>query len=64
MKEEQELQQYANIAIDSEILDRDGYPKYIQIACDDNEGNIWVCEFEKHKIGSETVYRPLAPWIA
>lgn len=62
--EEEELRPDRNITMDGGILDEDGYPKYIQIACDDTEGTVWVCEFDKYKTENEIVYRPIAPWIA
>ncbi len=32
---------------DDGILEDDGYPKYIQILCEDIDGNCWDCEFDK-----------------
>lgn len=53
-----------NITMERDILDSDGYPKYIQIICGDTENFNWVCEFEKFKIGDKVEYRPMIPWIA
>lgn len=60
---EQELQHFQYVTIDGVILEDDGYPKTIDILCDDAEGNTWVCEFHKKKDGETPVYRPLPPWI-
>lgn len=35
------------IYIFEDILDNDGYPKYIHIMCDDIEGNCWDCCYDK-----------------
>ena len=37
----------ADVNISDDILEDDGYPKYIQILCEDIEGNCWDCEFDK-----------------
>lgn len=47
-----------NITIDSEIIDSDGYPKYIQILCDDKEGNMWNCCYYKVKDCEKIYYYP------
>lgn len=53
-----------NITVDGDIMDTDGYPKYIQIVCDDLEGNGWVCDFIKVKHTNEVKYYPTSAWIA
>lgn len=65
-KEEQKIQTPfdLNITMDSEILDADGYPKYIQIVCDDLEGNSWVCDFNKVISSNQVLYHPVLTWIA
>lgn len=52
-----------NITMDSDILDVDGFPKYIQIVCYDTDDNGWVCEFNKAKVQNKIMYIPLAPQI-
>lgn len=52
-----------NITMDSEILDKDGYPQYVQIVCDDIEGNSWVCDFNKIDTSGKKVYRQVSAWI-
>ena len=47
-----------NITVDDEILDSDNYPKYIQILCDDVDGNTWNCCYYKVKNGSKPYYYP------
>lgn len=47
-----------NITMDHEIMDSDGYPKYVQICCDDHEGNMWNCCFDKRSDGQKIFYYP------
>ena len=52
-----------NIEMDDEILDTDGYPKYIQILCYDADDNGWVCEFDKAKMQDKVLYIAHPPHI-
>lgn len=36
-----------NITVESDIIDGDGYPKYVQLICSDIDGNYWNCCFRK-----------------
>lgn len=65
-EEKQEIQTPfdLNITMDNEILDVDGYPKYVQIVCDDLEGNSWVCDFSKVVSSNQVLYHPVLTWIA
>lgn len=36
-----------NITVDSNIVDKDGFPKYIQICCDDIYNDMWNCIYSK-----------------
>lgn len=47
-----------NITMDSDIIDADGYPKYIQLICDDSSRNAWNCYYCKIKDGDKTYYYP------
>lgn len=47
-----------NITMDSNIIDSDGYPKYIQLICDDKDGNAWNCCYHKVKDCGKTYYYP------
>lgn len=47
-----------NITMDSEILDNDGYPKYVQLLCDDSDGNSWNCCYYKVKDCDKVYYYP------
>ena len=47
-----------NITVDSEIMDEDGYPKYVQIVCDDRDGNTWVCDYDKIVNANDIYYYP------
>lgn len=44
-----------NITIDEDIIEN-GYPKYILIDCDDVDGRMWQCEFNKIVNGSQIDY--------
>lgn len=44
-----------NITIDEDIIEN-GYPKYILIDCDDVDGRMWQCEFNKIVNGSQIAY--------
>ncbi len=47
-----------NITMDDAIIDADGYPKYVQILCDDIEGNSWNCCYYKIKDCNRYYYYP------
>ena len=47
-----------NITVDEDIIQLDGYPKYIQLTCEDIDGNTWVCDFYKvNDCGKITYYQ-------
>lgn len=47
-----------NITMDSEILDADGFPKYVQLLCDDSDGNAWICCYFKVRNCDKVFYYP------
>lgn len=47
-----------NITMDSEIVDTDGFPKYIQLLCNDSDGNDWNCYYDKIKNCDKVYYFP------
>ena len=47
-----------NITMDSEIIDTDGFPKYIQLLCNDSEGNFWNCCYYKVRDCNKVYYYP------
>lgn len=47
--------QFFNITVDDDIIEN-GYPKYILIDCDDVDGKMWQCEFNKIVNGSQIAY--------
>ena len=47
-----------NITMDPDIIDSDGYPKYIQLLCDDVVGNSWNCCYHKVKDCGRYYYYP------
>ena len=57
-EEQEELNAVFNFTSDDEIIDDDGYPKYIQIICDDAERHSWNCNFFKVRDGSKVFYYP------
>lgn len=44
--------------MDSDIIDTDGYPKYIQLLCDDKDGNAWNGCYYKVKDCDKIYYYP------
>lgn len=57
--EEKELNPHYNITVDEDIIDpKDGFPKYIQILCDDVDGKQWSCLFYKIANGANPYYYP------
>ena len=47
-----------NITMDPEILDADGFPKYVQLLCNDNDGNSWNCTYFKVRDCDKVYYYP------
>lgn len=47
-----------NVDIGDQNMDADGYPKYIQICCDDAERRMWDCIFDLRGSGDERFYYP------
>lgn len=63
-KEQQDcLKPDVNVSVDEdEIMDTDGYPKYIQIVCHDIENTGWVCNFDKVDCNGKRFYASVGPW--
>ncbi|MBP5261117.1 MAG: hypothetical protein J6Z43_03200 [Clostridiales bacterium] len=55
-EEEDRIKPEFNITLDSEIIDEDGYPSYIQILCDDRDGNGWSFDYNKVINGERPIY--------
>jgi len=47
-----------NIIEDVDIIDSDGYPKHIDLLCDDKDGNTWSCCYHKVMNGGKIYYYP------
>ena len=47
-----------NVEIGDGELEDDGYPKYVQILCDDEEKRMWNCTFDIRGAKSERFYYP------
>ena len=58
IKETEGINPDYNITMDSEILDNDGFPKYVQLICDDSDGNSWNCCYYKVKDCNKVYYYP------
>ena len=58
IKETEGINPDYNITMDSEILDNDGFPKYVQLLCDDSDGNSWNCCYYKVKDYDKVYYYP------
>lgn len=58
IKETEGINPNYNITMDSEILDNDGFPKYVQLICDDSDGNSWNCCYYKVKDCNKVYYYP------
>lgn len=58
IEEEKRINPDFNITMDSDILDKDGYPKYVQLCCEDVDENSWNCCYFKVKDGNEIFYYP------
>ena len=52
------LQPDFNMAADDDIMGKDGFPKYVQILCDDVEGNTWNCCYDRIYNGEQAYYYP------
>ncbi|MDE6111205.1 MAG: hypothetical protein K2F65_04730 [Eubacterium sp.] len=42
--------------MDNDIIDNDGYPKYILINCEDIDNRMWTYEFKKIRNGQDVFY--------
>ena len=47
-----------NIVIGSNLVDKEGYPKSVQLFCDDKLGNTWDCSYYKVKDCNRIYYYP------
>lgn len=47
-----------NITMDPKIIDEDDFPKYIQLLCDDGDGNAWNCYYYKVNDCNKIYYYP------
>lgn len=47
-----------NVDLGDEGLDREGYPTYIQICCDDAKKRMWDCTFDARGKGEDRFYYP------
>ena len=43
---------------DNDLLDKNGIPRYVQILCEDIDGNLWSCSFDKVTDSGKTYYYP------
>lgn len=57
-EETNELASQFNIVMDDDIIDPDGYPRYVQILCDDSDGNTWDCWYQKIDDCGKICYYP------
>lgn len=51
-----EYDKIKNITVDKDIIDIDGYPKYIVVDSEDIDNRMWSSEFRKIKNGEEIFY--------
>lgn len=58
IKEKNLLNPTFNITMDPDITDSDGYPKYVQLICNDKEGNAWNCCYYRVKDCDKSYYYP------
>ena len=58
VKVQDEAEAQFNITMDSDILDEDGYPSYVQLLCEDIDGNNWNCCYFRVKNGATHFYYP------
>lgn len=56
--ETEEIKPDYNITMDPDIIDTDGFPEYVQLLCDDCEGNAWNCCYYKVKDCDNVYYYP------
>lgn len=55
--EAKQLNPNFNITMDSDIIDKDGLPKYVQLLCDDIDGNMWnYCLVKVNNFGTIFYY--------
>ncbi len=50
--------------VDSAEIEKNGYPKYIQILCEGNNGDSWICDFLKDGNPNSVHYYPVSPYKA
>lgn len=48
---------------DSDIPFSDGFPDYVQLTCCDIERRVWVCDFDRVKMGDQYIYVPSLPYL-
>lgn len=58
IEEEDKLKPDFNITMDDDIMDVDGYPKYVQLLCDDMDGKTWNCCYHKINDCGKIYYYP------
>lgn len=58
VEQQERLKPRFNITVDADIIDSDGYPKYVQIMCNDRDGNFWNCCSRKVKDCEKIYYFP------
>lgn len=54
--EEKRIKPQYNITDYEDIIDRDGYPKFVQIGCCDEDGNRWGLTYDKWVRDNDIVY--------
>lgn len=52
-----------NITVDEDIIQPDGYPKYIQLTCEDVDKDTWLCDFYKVNDCGKIIYYQRIPEI-
>lgn len=58
VEEEEKIKPDFNINMDNDIIDADGYPKYVQLLCDDIDGHTWDCSYYKINDCGKIYYYP------
>ena len=58
-----EIPNLINVILDDDIIDIDGYPKYLLISCDNVNGETWAFTFEKIKNENDVFYTPEPDYI-
>ena len=56
LSEEKEKNEFLNVTIDDDIIDKDGYPKFVQILCDDVDNAMWSLVYYKADVGNKKIY--------